>query len=103
MVAAGAAAGFDDRFNGGMYWEKTKTGELTEVILKECLSTLLTNESGPIRSRSVSYCDRNNEEIARVHQFIRPDGSLAAIGRPDPKRLLENGALYRLEKKRKSS
>ncbi len=46
------------RYNSGMYWEKTKTGELTEVILEECLSTLLTNEPGPIRSQSVSYRDK---------------------------------------------
>jgi hypothetical protein len=90
------------RFNGGMYWEKTKTGELTEVLLEECVSTLLPNEPGPIRSQSVSYRDTDNQEIARVHQFLRPDGSLAASGRPDPKRLLENGILYRLEKKRKA-
>jgi len=65
------------------------------------ISTLLTQETVEITSQMVSYRDKDNNEIARVHQFVRPDGSLAASGRPDPKRLLEDGILYRLEKKPK--
>jgi hypothetical protein len=87
------------RFNDGAYWDKVKTGELTEVLLEECVSTLLTSEPGPIRSQMISYRDQENNEIARVHQFLRQDGSIAASGKPDPKRLLENGILYRLKRK----
>jgi hypothetical protein len=47
----------------------------------------------------VSYRDTGNFEIARVHQYLRTDGSIGASGRPDPKRLFEEGTLYRLEKK----
>jgi hypothetical protein len=91
------------RFNDGQYWQKVIRGELTAHLLEETISTLLTHEPGPIRSQMVSYRDGNNQEIARVHQFLRPDNSLAASGMPDPKRLLEGGVLYRLERKKRSS
>jgi hypothetical protein len=91
------------RFNDGEYWQKVIRGELTAYVLEETISTLLTHEPGPIRSQMVSYRDQNNQEIARVHQFLRPDDSIAASGMPDPKRLLEGGVLYRLEKKKRTS
>jgi hypothetical protein len=89
------------RFNQGGYWDKAKSGELTVHSLESNISTLLTQESVQIISESLSYRDHQGNEIARVHQFRRPDGTLAASGKPDPKRLLENGILYRLEKKPK--
>jgi hypothetical protein len=89
------------RFNEGQYWEKVTSGELVAVSLESNVSTLLTDETDTIISESLSYRDKDGNEIARVHQFRRPDGSLAASGKPDPKRLLENGILYRLEKKPK--
>jgi hypothetical protein len=46
----------------------------------------------------ISYRTKDGKEIARVHQYLRSDGTIAASGKPDPKRLLENGTLYRLEK-----
>jgi len=88
-------------FNEGGYWESAKAGTLTQHILERRWSKMLTQETVPIESQIVSYRDQANNEIARVHQFIRPDGSIAASGRPDPKRLLEGGILYRLEKKKK--
>jgi hypothetical protein len=89
------------RFNDGGYWEKAKSGLLKQVVLEENISTLLPDEVGPIRSQMVSYRDENNQEIARIHQFLRPNGSIAASGKPDPKRLYEGGILYRIEKKPK--
>lgn len=41
-----------------------------------------------LRSQIVYYVDQNDETIAVVHQYLRPDGSLAGSGRPDPKHLL---------------
>ena len=38
-------------------------------------------------------------EVARVHQYLRTDGTLGGSGRrPDPKRLYEDGVLYALKK-----
>ena len=44
----------------------------------------------------VSFLDSDNNELARVHQYLRPDGTIGASGKPDPKRLLEGNILYRL-------
>ena len=87
------------RFNEGGYWDRTKSGELTVHPLESNISMLLTQESVQIISEMLSYRDADGNEIARIHQFRRPDGTLAASGKPDPKRLLENGVLYRLHKK----
>lgn len=46
----------------------------------------------------VSYRDNDGNEVARVHQYLRTDGTIGASGKPDPKRLLEGRTLYRLEK-----
>ena len=32
--------------------------------------------------------------VALVHQYLRPDGTVGASGRPDPKAVLERGTLY---------
>lgn len=49
----------------------------------------------------VAYFDGNYQEVARVHQYKRPDGSIGASGLPDPVRLLVDGIIYILERKAK--
>jgi hypothetical protein len=51
------------------------------------------------RSQVVEYFDRHGTRIAVVHQYVRPDGSLGASGKPDPKYLLHEGTLYVAERK----
>lgn len=46
----------------------------------------------------VSYRDGQDNEVARVHQYLRLDDSLGADGRPDPKRLVYKGVKYRRAK-----
>jgi hypothetical protein len=88
-------------FNEGGFWEKTKTGELTTVILEQRHPALTAaNEPHCTYSQMVSYRDSANNEVARVHQYLRPDGAIGASGKPDPKRLLADGTLYRLVKKK---
>jgi hypothetical protein len=36
----------------------------------------------------------NRRRIALVHQYLRPDGTVGASGRPDPKAILDRGTLY---------
>jgi hypothetical protein len=33
-------------------------------------------------------------EIARAHQYLRPDDTLGLSGKPDPKRVVDDGVLY---------
>ena len=88
------------RFNEGRYWERAQIGELR---IKEWdsrhPSLPAANEPYCTRSLMLSYLDQDDNEVARVHQYLRPDGTVGASGRPDPKRLYEGGILYRLTKK----
>src|SRR5688500_3817542 len=82
------------RFNEGRYWERLADGELHAKYRRN-------NHPAPAqaeqpyctRSQEVSYLDADGNEVARVHQYLRPDGTLGGSGRPDPKRLLEEKTL----------
>lgn len=89
-------------FNEGGLWEKTKTGELSTVLLEDRHPALtVANEPFCTRSQMVSYRDASDNEVARVHQYLRTDNTIGASGKPDPKRLFHDGTLYRLMKKPK--
>jgi hypothetical protein len=93
-----------ERFNRGMYWERMKAGEFTAVVRKpgKPQPEILAQWPTAI-SQSVSYLDSMNNEIARVHQYVLPDGTIVASGRPDPKLLYEDGVLYHLVKDSKKA
>ena len=87
------------RFNKGQYWERVQNGELSETILGDNHPTTpAANQPFCTRSQMISYREQGNE-VARVHQYLLPNGTLGASGRPDPKRLFEDDILYRLVKK----
>lgn len=87
-------------FNDDGYWEKAKSGEFTETLLEDRHPSLtVANEPFCTRSQMISYRNTSNDEMARVHQYLRSDGTIGASGRPDPKRIFRNGILYRLKKK----
>jgi len=86
------------RFNEGKHWERMLQGEYTAVVRENRHPSLMAaNEPFCTQSQMVSYIDKENNEIARVHQYLRPDGTVGASGRPDPKRLRIGNILYRLE------
>jgi len=82
-------------FNEGGYWLKTQDGRLKERLLRDRHPS---SPKAPVpictRSQLISYIDNDGQEIARVHQYLQPNGTLGASGKPDPKRLLHNGVLY---------
>ena len=86
------------RFNEGKYWELLKQGEYIALICESRHPALtLAKEPFCTQSQMVSYIDRNNNEIVRVPQYLRPDGTIGASGKPDPKRLVQGNILYRLK------
>jgi hypothetical protein len=86
-------------FNEGRYWERAQSGEFSQVILEDRHPSLMkANEPYCTLSQSVSYRDANGNEVVRVHQYLRPDQTIGASGRPDPKRLWKDGVWYRLRK-----
>ena len=46
------------------------------------------------RSQMLVYLDRRGEKVAEVHQYLQPDETLGASGKPDPKMLVHDGVLY---------
>jgi hypothetical protein len=50
-----------------------------------------------VLSRTIIYVDRFGNPQAEAHEFRRADGSIAASGMPDPKRVLEGNTLYVLD------
>jgi|SRR5271157_868914 len=88
-------------FNDGGFREKVRSGELRAWVRRDTHpSRTETAEPFCTRPQEVSYLDDRDNEVARVHQYVRPDGTIGASGLPDPKRLLVGGVLYRLQKKK---
>jgi hypothetical protein len=87
------------RFNEGQYWDRLRNGEFKPLV-RESRHPALTKANQPYctLSQMISYVDKDENEVARVHQYLRPDGTIGASGKPDPKRLLEGTTLYRLVK-----
>ncbi len=82
-------------FNQGKYWRQAQSGILRERILQNGHpSSPLAGEPYCTHSQMISYLDAAGNEVARVHQYLRPDGTIGLSGKPDPKRLLVNGTLY---------
>jgi hypothetical protein len=86
------------RFNDGQYWQQAQAGQLQQFMHKD------QHPSAPkapvpicTRSQVIKYLDADGIEVAMVHQYLQPDGTLGATGRPDPKRLFEGGVLYEVE------
>src|SRR6266480_714786 len=82
-------------FNDGDYWGKTARGEL--YVLKQVdRHPALPKANVPVctRSQLLSYHDRSGKKVAIIHQYLLPNGSLGASGKPDPKQLLHDGVRY---------
>jgi hypothetical protein len=87
-------------FNRGNYWQKALDGQLGMKVTRESHpSPPLANEPYCTRSQQVSLYDNDtDDEIARLHLYRRPDGNIGLSGKPDPKRLVIGGTMYRLLK-----
>jgi hypothetical protein len=88
--------------NQGLFWERTQTGELSAIVIEDRHPSLTAaNEPFCTFSQMISYRDPSGSEVARVHQYLRTDGTIGASGKPDPKRVFAKVTLYRLHKKPK--
>jgi hypothetical protein len=75
-------------FNESQLAEKVAAGELTQSLKKNShLDSPRSREPYCTNSQIVMYFDQKGKLLAIVHQYLRPDGSLGASGKPDPKRL----------------
>jgi hypothetical protein len=89
------------------YLPKIQAGQIQEKVLRgggRHPSLPLANEPYCTESQVVSYIDpSSNQEVARAHRYLRPDGTIGASGLPDPKRVFLNDVLYRIIKKKNLS
>src|SRR4051812_36036735 len=59
------------KFNSGNYWQKAKEGELKPVVIEDRHPSLpLACVPFCTYSQMVSYRDGDDNEIARVHQYL---------------------------------
>jgi hypothetical protein len=82
-------------FNNGRYWDRARWGDLYQTVEEEGHpSPPLAGEPYCTRSQIVAYRDDLGHQVARVHQYLRPDQTIGLSGRPDPQLVLEEGVLY---------
>ena len=82
-------------FNEGRYQERADRGELRLGVVKSGHpSPTRSGQPYCTRSQLVTYRDKNNNLLAMAHRYLRPDGTIGASGRPDPKRLYTGGIIY---------
>lgn len=85
-------------FNEEQFEERVKKGEIKVVLIHSGIPSPEVGLPSGSRTEMISYRDINGLELARAHQYVLPDGTIGASGQPDPKRILKDGKLYRIEK-----
>ena len=83
-------------FNSARFYERVLSRELSALVVYRRIPSPLSNQPPGTMSEEVEYYSAT-EVVARVHQFVLPDGSLGASGRPDPKALVWEDTLYVLK------
>ncbi|HTX38632.1 MAG TPA: hypothetical protein VME43_26585 [Bryobacteraceae bacterium] len=90
------------RFNTGKYWERLRAGELEEHSIVYHPNTrypeVILRHPGAVSVTSRYRVRATGRDVAEVHFFRPPDGSVIPNKRPDPKLLFEDGVWYHLEK-----
>lgn len=81
-------------FNEADYYARTQTGEFQEQVVYDRPPARSSRQSTGTRSQRVVYVDATGKQVATVHQFVRPDGSIGGSGLPDPKTLRVGNTLY---------
>jgi hypothetical protein len=82
-------------FNEDQLWERAQGGEFQERVLKSRHpAPRASGEPFCTKSQMVGYHLPDGSRVCLVHQYLRPDGTLGASGRPDPKALVKDGVLY---------
>lgn len=89
------------RFKSEHYVERAERGELVVVVLAGHAAPPTAGQAPDTLSQMVSYREPDcNNELARAHRYLKPDGTLGGSGRPDPKLVLQGGILYGQRRRR---
>jgi hypothetical protein len=75
--------------------QREADGELHRVVVSRGeFNVKLDDEDDYVQTVITDFLDSHREQHARTHHYERRDGSIAASGLLDPKRVLYNGQLY---------
>jgi hypothetical protein len=85
-------------FNDLRIAERADRGELRAEIKRSrpVMDASIRNWVPGTLSQEIRYYDAENNLVAKAHRY-RPDGTLAAGGKPDPKRVMNEGTIYVLQ------
>jgi len=89
-------------FDYANYWDRAAKGEYLKVVIGRHTPDSKSEPPGT-ESQMISIQRIDGFEVARVHAYVRPDGSLGASGKPDPKAVYDEigNVLYLQERKGK--
>lgn len=81
-------------FNADRIEARAASGELAVVVLVSRDARAELKMPPGTKSQRIAYVDVLGNHVAVAHRYLRPDDTLAASGRPDPKGLVRDGILY---------
>ena len=68
--------------------------KLTRVLSHNQHAKPQSGQVAGTMSQIIKCYDESEMLVLVVHQFVRPDGTIGASGKPDPKRIVQNGIDY---------
>ena len=86
-------------FNAGQFSSLIQRGELKPVFLRNDHLNSPQAWQGPFctHSQIIRYLETSGQWVVEMHQYLRPDQTLGASGKPDPKRLRVGDTIYVVE------
>jgi hypothetical protein len=74
---------------------RINSGRIREVLSRDDpQAPPNSREPSGTHSQILAFFDRDDNKIAVVHQYKRPDGSTGGSGQPEPKRILIGRTVY---------
>ncbi|MEX2621147.1 MAG: hypothetical protein WD250_13120 [Egibacteraceae bacterium] len=80
-------------FNEQRFYERALAGELQALVEARGRPRDSSGQPSGTVSEEVCYWSKG-QIVARVHQFVLPDGSLSASKKPDPKLVVHEGTVF---------
>jgi len=88
------------RFNRARYHKRLLAGEFTSKTYPGKKPKAESGQAADAKTNEIVYFDKDNNEVARIHEFLNSDGTIGASGKHDPKELLSGGVKYRMHRGR---
>lgn len=94
------AAILRETFNSSQLPALLERGDITPQLLRDAHleQPERVGEGYCTRGQMLRYLDEQGDLLVEVFQYLRPDGSLGASGRPDPKRMRVGNQIWRVER-----